>query len=148
RVRCESRQIVLLLRRLSPVQQRLIDERILHVGEQADGGIDRGERFHGQRRVKEGSTASAEFFGNADAHKAKLEELAQEAGVHLLFFIHAADERSNFILREPAHGLAEEQFFLAQFGDGARGVNAARGGAGDERISINGNHSVLKYYHK
>ncbi len=49
-------------------------------------------------------------FGDLDAHEAELEELREECGVHLLGFVHLADEGGDLCLSELADGVAKEAF--------------------------------------
>ena len=55
----EAGEARLLLRVATPAKQRVDDERVLHVNQHADRGIDTRERFDGEHRVKEGAAGAA-----------------------------------------------------------------------------------------
>ena len=71
----------LLLLRRGPAQQGVDAERVLHVDEDADRGVDGGDLFDGEDGLEEGSAGAAVLVGDFDAHQAEVEELRNELGV-------------------------------------------------------------------
>ena len=83
RSRRQLRQVLRLLRLGTPAQQRIDDERVLHVDEDADRRVDGGQRFDREHRVEEGAAGAAVRVGNLDAHHPQLEHPVDEAAGHL-----------------------------------------------------------------
>jgi hypothetical protein len=63
-----------------PAQQRVNHERVLHVDDHANRGIDLRERFDGEYGVKERAAAAAVRFGNFDAITPKSNSLSMRPG--------------------------------------------------------------------
>ena len=78
RVGRELRQVAPLDVVVAPAQERVDDERVLHVDEHADGRVDARERFDGQHGVEEAGAAAAVALGDLDAHHAEVEQLVDE----------------------------------------------------------------------
>ncbi len=62
----EAREPAGLLRVCGPATQRVDDERIVHIDQDGNSGIDCGDGFDRQDGVKEAAAGSAEGFGGLD----------------------------------------------------------------------------------
>ena len=110
----ELRQVLPLDLVGAPAQQRVDDERVLHVDEHADRRIDARQRLDGQHRVEERAAGAAEAFRHLDAHHAELEQLLDERRRNLGLLVHLADERADLPVRELVDAVAEQRFVFGQ----------------------------------
>ena len=104
----EFGEVGLLLLVAGPAFEGVDDEGVLNVDEDADRGVDGGDLFDGEDFFEEGCGGAALLFRDLDDHEAELEELLEECGVHLLGFVHLADEGGDLCLRELADSVAKE----------------------------------------
>ena len=76
--RRQPRQVAPLDLVAAPAQQRVDDERVLHVDEDADRRVDARQLLDGEHRVEERAAGAAVALGDLDAHDAELEQLVDE----------------------------------------------------------------------
>ena len=119
-VGCHARQVALLLLVVAPAQQRVDDERVLHVDEDADGGVDARQLFDGEDRVEERAAGAAVLLGNLDAHQAELEELVKQVFVEDALFVHLLDQRPDFLVGKLADVVAKHDFVFGEGGQRRR----------------------------
>ena len=100
----------------APAEERVDAEGVLDVDHHADGGVGLGEGFDGQDGVEEGSAGAAVLLGDFNAHEAEVEELFDEAGVHVGGIVHVADKRGDSVAGEVADGSLEEAFLFGEMG--------------------------------
>ena len=108
--------MVLLLISGSPAQERVIDQRVLNIDDDARGSINAGEFFHGQDGFKELGSAAAILFGDFDSHQAELEEFMDKTFFEDGFFIHLFNQRTNFVVSELADVVAKKNFIFGESG--------------------------------
>ena len=108
------------MRVCGPATQRVDDERIVHIDQDGNSGIDCGDGFDRQDGVKEAATGSAEGFGGLNPEESQLEELLEEVGIKLLVRIHAAHQRLNLFQSERAHGGVEKALFFRELRERGR----------------------------
>ena len=75
----EPRQEPLLDLVAAPAQQRVDDQRVLDVDEDADRRVDARQLLDGQHRVEERAAGAAVALRHLDAHDAELEQLRRRA---------------------------------------------------------------------
>ena len=109
-----SRKVGRLLRVARPAVERIDDERVLDVDEDADRRVDPRQRLDGEHGVKERRAGAAVGLGNLDAHDAEVEQLVDELWRNLRVLVHLADERPDFAIGEFVDAVAEEGFVLAE----------------------------------
>ena len=112
-------QEVLFLLIAAPTQERVIDQRILHVDDHAGGCIHARQFFDGQDRFEELGGASAVLLGNLNAHQAELEEIVDEIFVEDALLVHLLHQRTDLLVGELADVVAEENFIFGERGSGA-----------------------------
>ena len=117
-IRRELRQIAALEFIAAPTEQRVDDERVLDVDEDADRRIDARQRLDREHCMEEARAGAAERLGNLDAHHAEIEQLVDELARNRRVFVHVADDRSDLAVREFVHAVAEEPFVFGQRGQG------------------------------
>ena len=78
RVGGQLRQVALLDVLAAPAEQRVDDQRVLHVDEHADRRVDPRQRLDRQHRVEEAGAGAAVALGDLDAHDAEVEQLVDE----------------------------------------------------------------------
>ena len=117
RVGRQARQIFVLLRRVGPAQNGVVDDGVLHVDDDAGRRIHRGQFLHRQNALEETAAAAAVFFGDLDAHQAQFEELADDVLAEHAGLVHFADVRADLLARELAHGGLKELLFFRQRGE-------------------------------
>jgi hypothetical protein len=90
----------------------------VYVHKQADCRVHSGDGFDGQDSIKECAAAAAELLGNFDAHEPQFKEPAEEAGVHLLVLVHAANQGSDLLPGKMPDRITEQSFVFAEVGYG------------------------------
>ena len=108
---CEIRPLLLVM---SPAQQRVDDQRVLHVDQHADRRIDAGQRLDGEHGVEERAAGPAEGLGHLDAHDAELEQRIDEVAGDLRLLVHVTDVRADFPVGKLVHAVAKEPFVLGK----------------------------------
>ena len=114
------RQVALFLFVAAPAQQRVVDQRVLHVDDDAGGGVDARQFLDRQDRFEEFRAASAVLLGNLNAHQAELEEIVDQVFVEDALFVHLFDQRTDLLVGELADVVAEENFVFGESGEGGR----------------------------
>ena len=114
--------------RAAPAQQRVGDERVLHVHQDADRRIDARELLDREDRVEEPAAAAAERFGDFDAHHAEIEQLVDQRPRDLRLLVHFADERPYLRVREFADAVAEQPLVFGERGERMRSRVGGQGG--------------------
>ena len=104
----------------APAHQRVGHERVLHVDEDADGGIDPRQRLHREDGVEERCAGAALGLGNLDRHDPQVEELVDELAGDVGLVVHLADVRADFAVREFVHTVAKQRFILVDTGQSTR----------------------------
>ena len=115
-------RIALLLFFIAPAQQRVVDQRVLHVDDDAGGSVHARQFLDRQNRFEELGAASAVLLGNLDAHQAELEEIVDEIFVEDALLVHLLDQRTNLLVGKLADVVAEKNFVFGERGQ--------RGGGG------------------
>ena len=120
------RQVVLLLVFRAPAQQGVVDQRVLHVDDDAGRCVHAGEFFDGEDCFEELGAASAVLLGDFDAHQAELKEIVDEIFFEDGLLVHLLHQGTNLFVGELADVVAEEDFV---FGEG--GERSGNGGLQD-----------------
>ncbi len=107
-----------LLLLVAPAQQRIIDQRVLHVHHDAGGGIHPRHLLDRQDGLEELAATATVLLGNLDSHQAKLKELANQVLIEDALFVHLLDQRTDFLVRKLADVVAKHDFV---FGEGSQG---------------------------
>ena len=105
-----------------PTQQGIDAKRVLHVDQNADRWVDRGDLFHGKNGLEKGSPGTTVLDGDFDAHQAEIEELRNQLGVKVLLLVHGANQGRDIFLGKLADGGAKELFVFRKQGERARRV--------------------------
>ena len=121
RLRRQLRQVTLLLIFISPAQNRIRHQRVLHVDDYAGGSVGPRTFFDGQDRFKKLAARSAVLLGNLYAHQPELKELVDQAVIEHCLFVHLFGQRTNLVLGELADVVAEENLVFGKSGD-RRGI--------------------------
>ncbi len=90
----EAGKIFRLLLVAGPAMKRVVHDGVLHIDDDAGGGVDRGDFLDGEHALEEIAALSAVLFRDFDGHEAKIEELADQVFVEDGGVIHLADERA------------------------------------------------------
>ena len=114
-----ARQIALLLFFGAPAQQGVVDQRVLHVHDDAGGGIHARHFFDCENRLEEFPAAAAVLLGNLDAHQSKLKELVNQVFIEDAFFVHFFHQRADFFFGKLADVVAEKNFVFGEAGQRA-----------------------------
>ena len=122
--RRQLRQVAPLDVVAAPAQQRVDDERVLHVDEHADRRVDARQRLDRQDGMEERRAAAAVALGDLDAHDAEVEQLVDERARDLGVLVHLADERPDLAVRELVHAVAEQPFVFGQRRQRASGMSS------------------------
>ena len=117
------RQVALLLFGITPAQERVVDQSILNVDNDAGRGIDPGQFFYRENRFEKFSSAAAVLLGDFDAHDAKLKKFVDERFFKDALFVHLLDQRADLVVGELTDVVAEKNFVV-----GERGQGRGRGG--------------------
>src|SRR5208337_1092096 len=107
---------------IAPAQQCIVDQRVLHVDDDAGRCVHTRQFLDGQNRFEELRAASAELLGNLDAHQAELKEIVNEVFVEDALLVHFLDQRTNLLVSKLADVVAEKNFVFGERGQ--------RGGGG------------------
>ena len=116
RIRRQARQVLRLLLRRGPAQQRVVADGVLHVHDHAGRGIHRREFLHRQNGLEEAAALAAVLLGNLDPHQAHLEELADDVLAEDAGLVHLADVRADLLARELAHRALEQLLVFGERG--------------------------------
>ena len=108
------RQKALLLLVVAPAQQRIVDQRVLHVDDDAGRSVHARKFFDGEDGFEELRAASAVLLGNFDAHQAELEEVVDEVFVEDAFLVHLFDQGTDFLVGKLADVVAEKNFVFGE----------------------------------
>ena len=119
----EGRQQPALLLVRAPAQQRVDDQRVLHVADHRDSRVDPRQLLHGENRQKEMPAGAAPAFRDLDAHDAEPEQLVDELPGHAGLVVHPARERRDLGFGERPDGGAQQAFLLREAGERRRGVS-------------------------
>jgi len=114
RVGADARKIRRLLFVGAVVQQRVVEQRVLHVDEYADGGICPRDFLHQQDGQQEITPGAAKRLGNLDAHHTHLEQALQQVGIVGVILIHFSRAWRDLARGELAHGVAHHLFVFGQ----------------------------------
>ncbi len=90
-----------------PAQQRVIDQRVLHVNNHAGGSIHARNFFHGQDRLKKPSSSAAVLLRNFYPHQPKLEELIDQIVIKNALLVHLTDFGAEGLVGKLAHVVAK-----------------------------------------
>ena len=88
-----------------------MDEGVLHVHENADGGVHPRELLDSMDGHNEAASGTPVDLGNSHAHQSELEELPDQLEVHLCLSVHFHCQRSNPLVGKLPNAGAK-QFFL------------------------------------
>ncbi|GMT03256.1 hypothetical protein PENTCL1PPCAC_25430, partial [Pristionchus entomophagus] len=113
-VLADPREVLLLLLLGAELEDERRDQRVLHVHEHGDGGIDLGELLNHENSVEEGALGTLVLLGHLDAHEPVGEDALDDAVVEGGRLVHRADQRLDHVVREALHGVSQRQFVLAQ----------------------------------
>ena len=120
--RGQLRQVALLLVGAAPAERAaLMHERVLHVDEDADRGVDARQRLDAEHRVEERAPRATEPLGDLDAHDAEVEQLVDQRAWDLRVLVHVAHQRPDLRVGELAHAVAKEGFVFGKHGEGGHG---------------------------
>ena len=124
-VAAHARQIALPLLFRRPAQQRVVDQRVLHINHNARRRIDARQLFHRQDGLEEAASSSAVLLGDLDAHQSKLKELLDDRGLEDALLVHLLHMRADGFFRELANRVAKKNFI---FGERDQRSGRGRGG--------------------
>ena len=122
RVRREPRQQRRLQVGRRPAQDRVDDQRVLHVDQHTDGWVDAREFLDDEHGMEESPARPAVSFGHLDRHDPEREQLVEERPRDLRVLVHLADERSDPALGKLTHASAQQLLVVGQFGERRRQV--------------------------
>ena len=100
-------QIFFLLLRVAPAYERVIDERVLDIDEDADRSINARQFFDADDGREKRSARAAILFGRLDAHQPEVETLAYQRRVELSLLVHLFDAGAQFAFGKLAHACSE-----------------------------------------
>ena len=112
------RQVALFLFGIAPAQQGVVDQRILHVDDDAGGGVDARQFLDREDGFEKLCAAAAVLLGDFDAHEAELEEFVDEGFVEDTLLVHFFYQRADALVGELADVIAEEDFVFGEGGEG------------------------------
>ncbi len=121
------RKIAFFLLFATPSQQGIVDQRVLHIDDDAGGGVHTGQFLDSQNCLEELGSASTVLLGDFDAHQSELEEIVDQVFVEDTFLVHILDQRADFLVGKLANVVAEENLV---FGKRRQG----RGSGGLQRL--------------
>ena len=92
------------------MQERVIDQSVLHIDKDTYRSIDAREFFHGQNCLKERAAGAAEFFRRFNSHQAHLEALFYQRRIETPLLFHLFDAFANLAFGKLAHTVAKHLF--------------------------------------
>src|ERR1017187_4920239 len=116
-VRRQPRQVTLLLVFIGPAQNRIPEQRVLHVHDYSGGSVGPRQFFDGQDRLKKLAARSTVLLRNLDAHQAELKELVDQAVIEHRLFVHLFRQRTNLVAGKLAAVFAEQNLVFGESGD-------------------------------
>ena len=109
-----------------PAHECIDDECIVHVDEDADGGIHPRKLFDREHRVKEAGPGAAVAVGDLDGHRAKAEKAIDEVTGDVCLLVHGTDERPHLPFGKLADAVSKQQLVGAERGQGGGRVEGHR----------------------
>ena len=116
RVRSHARQVALPLFFVAPADEGVVDQRVLHIDDDAGGRIDARHFFDRENGLEELRAAAAVLFGDFDSHQSELKEFLDEALVEDALLVHLFDQRAHFLFGEAANVVAKEYLVFGEAG--------------------------------
>ena len=98
----------------APPEQRVDNERVLHIHQNGDGRVHTGELFDRHHRQEEVRARATVAFRNLDGHDPQGEQLIDERARNLALFVHLPYARPHLGLGERPNVGAQELFVLRQ----------------------------------
>src|SRR5579863_445397 len=111
---CHLRQVALLLLIAAPTQQRVVDQRVLHVDDHARRGVHPRQLFDRKNGLKKLCAAPAVLLGNLNPHQPQLEKLVDEIFVEDSLLVHLFDQRTDLLVSKLVNVVAEKNFIFGE----------------------------------
>ena len=122
----QERQVFRLLTLGAPADEGIVHDGVLHIDNDARGGVDSRNFFDGKHALEEITALAAVRLGDFDGHEAEFEELADQILVEDGGMIHFADEGRDAVAGELANRVAEEKFVGVEVGQRGHGKRAGK----------------------
>jgi hypothetical protein len=135
-LRSQLREVARVLLGVAPAQQRVVDERVLHVHEHGQGRVHPGQGLHGEDGHEERRARAPVGFRDLDAHHPELEAGVDEVARDGRLLVHLVHERPHALFREVAYRLLEQALVFAEVGQGQAAADGERLGHRSTSVAL------------
>jgi hypothetical protein len=118
----DPREIPRLLGIAPPLQQSVVEERVLNIHEDRHRSVDPRQLLDHHDRHEERGSRPAEILGNLDAHETEFETGIDQIPRHLRLLVHLGDEGADALGREARDRFLEELLVFGEVGEGERSI--------------------------